>query len=507
MIDLMTEMMGRNFSFGRGGDRFNNDNHINPRATRTLFVGNLEQTITKEELMRIFDHWGAIDDIDVKRPPNGIPAYAFIKYLELEAAACAKNQMFGKEIKGRPIKVGYGKTLPSTRLWVGGLGSWCSSDLINREFDRFGALRNIEYNKGDRHAFVEFESIDAASAAHTEMRGFPLGGPDRKIKIDYAETNKRPYDERDRKDFDNRSNEDRDSNRGNYNRYENNRNEGQSNYGRGRSSSNGNSYNYRGSDRDNEDHSVRRRTRSRSPINGERGDQRNPNSPPSRGSSPKRTQNETLQSSKTDNSIKQENEKSVPSSNVDKNDQSKPQESLVDIAKRFVVAWRGAFALKNSAFPVRMHLIGGNPDVANFYLRGIGNGAGPAMKILNVTQRLRLDPPKLDEVSKRMQQSGAGGHCMLLALPTGDDVELDGSFQRRPLKSLVTYFKKKEAAGVILLSSEGPSGQFEENGMLHAFPPCEFSQQQLLKAAPNAGAAPSNEDHLVIVVVKGTSTS
>ena len=129
------------------------------------------------------------------------------------------------------------------------------------------------------------------------------------------------------------------------------------------------------------------------------------------------------------------------------------------------------------------------------------------MKILNVTQRLRLDPPKLDEVSKRMQQSGAGGHCMLLALPTGDDVELDGSFQRRPLKSLVTYFKKKEAAGVILLSSEGPSGQLEENGMLHAFPPCEFSQQQLLKAAPNAGAAPSNEDHLVIVVVKGTSTA
>ena len=126
---------GRNYE-DQGRDRFG-DNNINPRATRTLFVGNLEHSITKEELMRIFEHWGAIDDIDIKRPPNGIPAYAFIKYLELEAAASAKIQMYGKEINGRPIKVGYGKTLPSKRLWIGGLGSWCSTDMLNREFDRF----------------------------------------------------------------------------------------------------------------------------------------------------------------------------------------------------------------------------------------------------------------------------------------------------------------------------------------------------------------------------------
>lgn len=491
---------GKNFNnFGR--DRFNNDNHINPRATRTLFVGNLEHTITKEELMRIFDHYGSIDEIDVKRPPNGVPAYAFIKYLELEAAASAKNQMFGRDIKGRPIKVGYGKTLPSPRLWVGGLGNWCSVDLLTREFDRFGALRLVTYIKGDRHAFVEFESIDAASAAHAEMRGFPLGGPDRKIKIDYAEIKRQNDDRNDRKDHENRNDNDRDYNRGgnNYNRFDN-----QSNYTtyRGRSN-NGNR------DRDFDDRQDRRRSRSRSPINGDKNASK-VRSSPTKPSSPPRTVNDnhsTTPKSSNDNSVKADSgENQTPSKSVSQNESSKPQENLVDIAKRFVVAWKGAFALKNSAFPVRMHLIGGNPDVANFYLRGIGTAAGPAIKILNITQRLRLDPPKLDEVSRRVQQSGAGGHCMLLALPTGDDVELDGAFQRRPLKSLVTYFKKKEAAGVIMLSSEGSEGKLEETGMLHAFPPCEFSQQQLLKAAPNAGVEPSKEDHLVIVVVKGTTT-
>ena len=69
---------------------------------------------------------------------------------------------------------------------------------------------------------------------------------------------------------------------------------------------------------------------------------------------------------------------------------------------------------------------------------------------------------------------------------------------------MVTYFKKKEAAGVIIMSSEGPSGKQEETGMLHAFPPCEFSHQQLIKVAHNLGPEPSKEDHLVVIIVKGT---
>ena len=483
---------GRNYE-DQGRDRFG-DNNINPRATRTLFVGNLEHSITKEELMRIFEHWGAIDDIDIKRPPNGIPAYAFIKYLELEAAASAKIQMYGKEINGRPIKVGYGKTLPSKRLWIGGLGSWCSTDMLNREFDRFGALRKIEYSKGDRHAFVEFESLDAASAAHAEMRGYQLGGPDRKIKIDYAEP-EGGRNNQNQEDRDNRSDDGRSDFKDKYSKYSKYDNQGGS-YSRGRYEN----QSYRGSnthDKNYDDH-QRTRSRSRSPHGSEK-DYRARTNSDYRDTSPHEKRPSMSPSNGTSKS-----ESVAPVELTHDSDTSKPIESLVELSKRFVVAWRGAFALKNSAFPVRMHLIGGNPELVNFFLRGIGQGAGPALKVLNVTQRLRLDQPKLDEVSRRVQQVGAGGHCILLALPTGDDIGLDTSLQRRPLKSLVTYFRKKEAAGVIIMSSEGPSGKQEETGMLHAFPPCEFSHQQLLKVAHNLGPEPSKEDHLVVIIVKGT---
>jgi len=490
-------------------DRFGPDfRNINPRATRTLFVGNLDHAITKEELLHTFEHWGAIDDIDVKRPPNGVPAYAFIKYLELEAASAARSHMVGREINGRPIKVGYGKTLPSTTLWIGGLGGWCTAEMLNREFDRFGALRKIDYVKGNRHAFIEFESIDAASAAYGEMRGFPLGGPDRKIKIDYTEPNRNRSDDKDRHDdrSDNRNSEQNVS-RGN-NRNDQNR----ESYVRGRGRGNFDNQPNRKGDRDRnfDDRNERMRTRSRSPMSNDRDKHHNSYNDKKDVSPNERTKGDIVNDSgKTSNNTNSTNNDKLSNTNPKPKEEnsveSKPPENLIDVSKRFVVAWRGAFALKNSAFPVRMHLIGGNPELANFFLRGMGPGAGPALKVLSVTQRLRLDPPKLDEVSRRITQVGATGHCVLLALPTGEDIDLDSSFQRRPLKSLVTYFKKKEAAGVIILNSEGPSGKQEESGMLHAFPPCTFSQQQLLKVAPNLPSEPSNEDHLVIIVVKGTA--
>ncbi|XP_062537643.1 RNA-binding protein spenito-like [Armigeres subalbatus] len=63
---------------------------------------------------------------------------------------------------------------------------------LEREFDRFGAIKKIEYNKGDTQAYILYDSIDAATAAVKEMRGFPLGAPDRRIRIDFANNGTTP---------------------------------------------------------------------------------------------------------------------------------------------------------------------------------------------------------------------------------------------------------------------------------------------------------------------------
>lgn len=194
-------------------------------------------------------------------------------------------------------------------------------------------------------------------------------------------------------------------------------------------------------------------------------------------------------------------------------------ETLSDMSRVYPVVWRGNLVLKNTGFPTRMHLIGGDPAVAELLVRC--KDPKDETDSLRITQRLRLEPPRLEEVNKRMSSAGPSGHCILLALPgaipavsaedVSDSNNNNGSsgMQLRPLKSLVSYLDQKEAAGIVALNAidiANVTGAQRDNiiGVLHAFPPCEFSQSQLLKIAPNLNSEPSKEDHVVVLLVKGT---
>jgi len=69
---------------------------------------------------------------------------------------------------------------------VGGLGPWATLSQIEREFDRFGSIKKIDWDKGDEQCFITYETIDAAQAAVKDMRGYALGGTDKRIRTDFA---------------------------------------------------------------------------------------------------------------------------------------------------------------------------------------------------------------------------------------------------------------------------------------------------------------------------------
>lgn len=549
-----------------------------PKASRTLFVGNLEMSVTAQELRRIFDAFGHVEDVEVKRPahPQG-STYAFVKFLDIDVSARAKSCVDGQYIGRNICKIGYGRSMLSTRLWVGGLGSWTSIEELTREFDRFGAIKFIDFQKGNNYAYVLYDSLDASCVAAREMHGYPLGGPDRRLKIDFAT----PEKTRNSNQFDSFNDFDRREG-GGYERGGHGRGRGKNNWDhrdgkkyddkpfhpRGERkwfNSHNDSYNDHigrpGHDRDvrrgrelsisEEERISRKRTRSISPAReaapahsskrseSHRSHRRHASANHREGRSPSASKQDRYErlSSSPPKSAKRNSSSSVdresksahqekpisndapqksPEKKADIEKEEKPSkqengsevvasklESVVDVAKRFAVAWRGAFALKMSAFPLRMHLVGGNPELADALLRAVGQG-----KVLSISQRLRLDQPKLEEVSRRVTTAGASGHCILLALPilqTGwEDLDLDKSFQLRNLRSLVVYLKQKQAAGVIpLLGSEANTAAKDEGGILHAFPPCDYSHQHLLKVAPNLGPEPSKEDHLVMILVRG----
>jgi len=169
--------------------------------------------------------------------------------------------------------------------------------------------------------------------------------------------------------------------------------------------------------------------------------------------------------------------------------------SITDLAKRVEKSWEGGLILKNSLFPTKLLLTEGEMEVVEQLMRDEQD-----KPYLKITQRLRLDQAKLDDVSKRISSSTSHAIFLALASSSGQVPITDGAeVQSRPLRNLVSYLKQKEAAGVISLQNR----ETEQSGVLYAFPPCAFSMDLLRRVAGNLSDEGSKDDHLVVVVVRG----
>ncbi|NXH21418.1 RBM15 protein, partial [Bucco capensis] len=600
------------------------------RANRTLFLGNLDITVSESDLRRAFDRFGVITEVDIKRPGRGqTSTYGFLKFENLDMAHRAKLAMSGKVLLRNPIKIGYGKATPTTRLWVGGLGPWVPLAALAREFDRFGTIRTIDYRKGDSWAYIQYESLDAAQAACTHMRGFPLGGPDRRLRVDFADTEHRyqqPYLQplplpppahyelvveaaafgahrgappdplrgaRDRTPpllYRDRDRDlypetewvpppppvrDRSNRAAAYDPLESlerrrdgwslERDRGERELGsssrdqprKRRLAEDGGRHLDRSPDSERSSSSRKRhclsttsppdrspellggreryssdpeRSSSRllllerpSPIReSRRGSlERAPNEKRDRKNSAERERKHRASAAvaaavQECKSPAKKDERAVEGGGGGGGSRLKPppqkqqQDGTAQAggAPKLCLAWQGMLLLKNSNFPSNMHLLQGDLGVASSLL--VEGATGGKVAQLKITQRLRLDQPKLDEVNRRIKVAGPNGYAILLAVPgASDNRSASGAAEattttstQRPLRNLVSYLKQKQAAGVISLPVGGNKDK-ENSGVLHAFPPCDFSQQFLDSTAK--ALAKSEDDYLVMIIVRGAS--
>ncbi|XP_057701948.1 putative RNA-binding protein 15B [Corythoichthys intestinalis] len=485
------------------------------RATSNLFIGNLDGGVTEVELRRGFEKYGTIEDVVIKRPARGQGgAYAFVKFQNLDMAHRAKVAMQGRLVGGHPVKIGYGKANPTTRLWVGGLGPTNSLPALAREFDRFGSIRNIDYVKGDSFAYVQYESLDAAQAACTQMRGFHLGGAERRLRVDFAKVEEsagRPFTlaqppppphyespgeayGRRRASLERRASpsfapspprgvQERRSaaaaeafgRRGrsrSRERWPKEREEKRARRGRSRSLS-AEREKARGRPRASPELSVRAPDSTTEPRD-HTPDAREAESPPARQRKPAE-------------SHRRGGEAAVRA--------SPPPPPAGGSLSEFAAAalpksWRGVFALKNSSFPAQLYLLEGGAPFFGAIMRRNGEP-------LKIAQRLRMDQSRLDEVARRIKAGRPDAFAVLLALQgpatAPRPAAPEGGPQVRLLRHLVAYLRNKEAAGVVSLPG----------AMLYAFPPGDFSLR-FLQAAKKA-ATRLDEEHMVVVVVNDTN--
>ena len=432
--------------------------HISPeedrRATRTLFVANVDDKMDPEELKSYFDQFGIVEDIDVKCPikGNGNP-YAFIRYYNLDQAFAAKSELSGKFLGKHQCKIGYARPVPTTCVWVGGLTDDVMKQEIIAQFERFGAIIDFKWPKGKSYCYIAYDNVDSAQRAIYELRGFPLAGTVKGLRTDFTELKQmegpQPREHKAKKKHKHRARS--------------------------------------GTSSEVEKKKKSKRTR------GKHSKVTDSDASSSSGSKKRRRKKRKVSSSLSESSISDseqddsfDKKRSVfQIANID------AAETIVDLARCLPVVWSGPIELKNSAFYTQMHLVSGNGHLVDDLLSGLLSHDYPALKI---NQRLRLDRSKLKEVERRISQSGAAGHCVLLAVSENNK----DSSKFRPLSNLVTYLKEKNAAGVLSL----PSRQGHEAGLLHTFPPCEFAHEYLLRCAPKLTPCYNNNEYIVIILVK-----
>lgn len=100
----------------------------------------------------------------------------------------AKLAMNGKVLHRNPIRVGWGRPVPSKVLWIGGLGPEVTTNLLQRECAKFGSIYNIKKNDNCDWAEITFGSIDSVTYAISGLRGQRLPGSERRCRVDYAFT-------------------------------------------------------------------------------------------------------------------------------------------------------------------------------------------------------------------------------------------------------------------------------------------------------------------------------
>nr|XP_057911300.1 msx2-interacting protein [Doryrhamphus excisus] len=156
---------------------------FHPKATRTLFIGNLEKTTSYQQLLDIFQRFGEIVDIDIKKV-NGVPQYAFVQYSDIASVCKAIKKMDGEYLGSNRLKLGFGKSMPTTCVWLDGLATNITEQYLTRHFCRYGHVVKVLLDRMKGMALIFYNNTDFAQTAVRETKGWKIGGS--KIKVDFA---------------------------------------------------------------------------------------------------------------------------------------------------------------------------------------------------------------------------------------------------------------------------------------------------------------------------------
>ncbi|XP_060522030.1 protein split ends isoform X2 [Cylas formicarius] len=154
-----------------------------PKATRTLFIGNLEKDVTASDLRKHFDQFGEIIEIDIKKQ-GAVSSYAFCQYSDIVSVVKAIRKMDGEHLGNNRIKLGFGKSMAYNCVWIDGINESVNEKYLRMQFEPFGVINRCVLDRERGQALIFYEHVSHAQLAVSKMRGFVLKNS--KLQVDFA---------------------------------------------------------------------------------------------------------------------------------------------------------------------------------------------------------------------------------------------------------------------------------------------------------------------------------
>ncbi|KAI9315103.1 hypothetical protein BX666DRAFT_1959433 [Dichotomocladium elegans] len=187
--------------------------------TRSLWLGNIDPTITSQDLSMTFCQFGNIESVRILPDRE----CAFVNFSSVEEALRAKDELVNKlnnRLGNSIVKVGFGKPEqspqqvqqvqlasslaatvangdlnaaatnaqePTRALWIGNIPSTTTYTLLYSIFSPFGPIESVRVLTHKNCGFVNFESLEDAMVARKTLQNTEIMGPNTgPVRIGFA---------------------------------------------------------------------------------------------------------------------------------------------------------------------------------------------------------------------------------------------------------------------------------------------------------------------------------
>ncbi|KAI9267042.1 armadillo-type protein [Helicostylum pulchrum] len=153
-------------------------------TTRSLWVGNIDNTITIEILTQVFSMFGPIESVRLLVEKE----CGFVNFFQLEDAIRAKEEVLtrmGGRIGSCIVRIGFGKAdavvtetnvlQPTRALWLGNIPGNTTPTSLQNLFIKYGNIESVRVLSHKNCGFINFEFVESAIAARDALLQNEIG--------------------------------------------------------------------------------------------------------------------------------------------------------------------------------------------------------------------------------------------------------------------------------------------------------------------------------------------